>query len=69
MMAALVAYALFAKEKQMSNKSKWYVYRSAATGKFVTEWYAKRYPHKTVRELIVMNKLKRLARKLVGMKD
>jgi hypothetical protein len=29
-----------------------YVYRSATTGRFVTEAYAKRYPHLTVRERV-----------------
>lgn len=29
-----------------------YVYRSARTGRFVTAAYAKRYPHRTVRERI-----------------
>lgn len=29
-----------------------YVYRSAITGRFVTAAYAKRYPHRTVKERI-----------------
>lgn len=34
-------------------KKKIYRYRSAKTGRFVPEWYAKRYPHITVRERVI----------------
>lgn len=31
-----------------------YVYRSAVTGKFVSEKYAKRYPKKTIRQRLTV---------------
>lgn len=31
-----------------------YRYRSAVTGRFVPEAYAKRYPHRTVKERVVL---------------
>jgi len=35
---------------------KQYRYRSAVTGRMVTAAYAKRYPHKTIREVIKRRK-------------
>lgn len=36
----------------MAKKPKQYRYRSAVTGRYVTASYAKRYPHRTVRERV-----------------
>lgn len=47
-------------------KIKFYRYRSAKTGRYVTETYAKRCPNQTVRESVVWEKIKEYARKAVA---